>query len=143
MNRLLRLYIIIGILAVLFIGLPMLAHRFDFLTFRGTTLIILGASVLGILLNTLHGFIASGDVEYHRMGSNFCGIALGASLSNAAIQLTQAKNTLPGLSELPIWLNFGWLTNNSVGQTLCLPRGLVSVFYFVRTPLRVPHEDDP
>jgi hypothetical protein len=118
MKKLFNLYTVIGILVVLFIGLPLLAHRFEFLNLRGTSWIILGAAVIGILINTLTGYIASGNVEVHRMGLNFCGISLGASLSNGAIQLTQNENTLPGLSAFPNWFNFAWATENDVNQTL-------------------------
>jgi hypothetical protein len=118
MKKLIIVYAGIVVLIVLFVILPLLAHEFGFMNLRGPSWIILGATAIGILINTLTGFLATGNVEVHRMGLNFCGIALGASLSNGAIQLTQDENTLPGLSAFPNWFNFAWATENDINQTL-------------------------
>lgn len=114
----LKLLVLVILYAVAYLVLPVVVGWYGLLSFRETAWIVLGASFIGLVINTLFGYVASRDVEYHRMGLSFCGIALGAALSNGAIQLTQDENTLPGLRAFPDLLSFGWVTHNGVSQTL-------------------------
>lgn len=86
--------------------MPFVLHRYGYINLHGiNTVLVLGATLAGMLLKTLASFAITEDVKYERQGFDFCALGVGAILSSISLQLISEKDLFPYLSASSIWRN--------------------------------------